>query len=131
MSPLPRERVTVPVEDDSYSLGRQLQPEPSMLRLIVVHFEGEEDIDGADNIVALLEHRARAVERGVGCAALAPQGAEIQRKTPGAGAHCVKSTPHDCARESFKRTLMAKRTLTVPMTLLCCVNTARERSIME
>ena len=60
-----------------------------------------------------------------------PKALKLLRKTPGAGAHCVPSNPHDHPRESFKRTLMAKRTLTVPMTLLCCVNTARERSIME
>ena len=44
------------------------------------------------------------------------------------------STPNMAAsswRSALRHTLMAKRTLTVPMTLLCCVKTARERSIME
>ena len=64
------------MEYDSYSSGRQLQSEPSMLWLLVVHLEGEEDNDGADDIVVLCEYGARAVKHGAGCGALAPQGAE-------------------------------------------------------
>ena len=102
-----------------------------MLWLLVVHLDGEEDIDGADDIVVLRQHGALALKMEWGALHWLPKALRFPRRCQAPGAHCDASSPDNCGRESFKRTLMAKRTLTVPMTLLCCVKTARERSIME